>query len=409
MLSGQNAVASGGLMLMIVGGLSVYLRSVPETVWYWLVRETTMLVTVADDDAAFVWVKEWFLEQKFLARIRNVDLDTTLRNERIAMIPAPGKHWFWYGGRPFEVWFSRTESSREYTTKRVESFTFRTLGRNRMFLQRFVNDVVQCHTMRLGVQSYLYVYNDGWDHVEGYAPRLLDSVVLQPGEKEHLVEDVTNFRASKLRYARLGIPYHRGYLLYGPPGTGKTSLVSALAAHFGLSIYVVNLADFSDRTLVNAVNQVPANSVLLFEDIDCAKSGKAREPESPNASNGTQTEKGSAAMNGVTLSGLLNALDGFHAPANVLFVMTTNHIEVLDAALLRPGRIDYRLFLGKATGRQKIELYRRFFPDASEVEAREFVESSGSAVTMAEFQGLLLALEQGESPDPVTSDHGVLV
>jgi len=396
-------------MLMIIGGLSVYLRSVPETIWYWLVRETTMLVTVADDDAAFVWVKEWFLEQKFLARIRNVDLDTTLRNERIAMIPAPGKHWFWYGGRPFEVWFSRTESSREYATKRVESFTFRTLGRNRMFLQRFVNDVVQCHTMRLGVQSYLYVYNDGWDHVEGYAPRLLDSVVLQPGEKEHLVEDVKNFRASKQRYARLGIPYHRGYLLYGPPGTGKTSLVSALAAHFGLSIYVVNLADFSDRTLVNAVNQVPVNSVLLFEDIDCAKSGKAREPESPNASNGTQTEKGSAAMNGVTLSGLLNALDGFHAPANVLFVMTTNHIEVLDAALLRPGRIDYRLYLGKATGRQKIELYRRFFPDATEVEAREFVESSGSAVTMAEFQGLLLALEQGESPDPVTSDHGVLV
>ena len=117
MLNGQNAVASGGLLLMIVGGLSVYLRSVPETIWYWLVRETTMLVTVADDDAAFVWVKEWFLEQKFLARIRNVDLDTTLRNERIAMIPAPGKHWFWYGKRPFEVWFSRTESSERSATR----------------------------------------------------------------------------------------------------------------------------------------------------------------------------------------------------------------------------------------------------------------------------------------------------
>src|SRR5580765_5370269 len=124
MLSGQNAVASGGLMLMIIGGLSVYLRSVPETIWYWLVRETTMLVTVSDDDAAFVWVKEWFLEQKFLARIRNVDLDTTLRNERIAMIPAPGKHWFWYGGRPVEVWFTRNENTHERTGRRVESLTF---------------------------------------------------------------------------------------------------------------------------------------------------------------------------------------------------------------------------------------------------------------------------------------------
>jgi chaperone BCS1 len=91
---------------------------------------------------------------------------------------------------------------------------------------------------------------------------------------------------------------------------------------------------------------------------------------------------------------LLNVLDGFHAPENVLFVMTTNKIETLDQALLRPGRIDYRLFLGKAAEEQKIELYRRFFPRATTSEAREFVETYHSAETMAEFQGLLLGLEQ---------------
>ena len=397
MLAGQNALASGGLLLMVIGGLSVWLRAVPEKIWYWIVRQTTMMITVNDDDAAFVWVKEWFLEQEFLKRVRHVDLDTTMRNERIAMIPAPGMHWFWYGGRPFQVWFSRTEEAHERATRRMESLTFRTLGRKRVFLQKFVDDVVSCHTRRMGVQSYLYIYNDGWDYVEGYAPRLLDSVILQPGEKEHLVEDVKNFRASKPRYARLGIPYHRGYLLYGPPGTGKTSLVSALAAHFGLSIYVISLTDFTDRSLMNAVNLVPANSVLLFEDIDCAKSGKAREPAISVADNGipAQGEKGNVVATGVTLSGLLNVLDGFYAPANVLFVMTTNHIEVLDEALLRPGRIDYRLYLGKATDRQKVELHQRFFIEASEFEAQDFVESSRSAETMAEFQGLLLGLEQG--------------
>ena len=66
----------------------------------------------------------------------------------------------------------------------------------------------------------------------------------------------------------------------------------------------------------------------------------------------------------------------------------------LDQALLRPGRIDYRLYLGKATEEQKIELYIRFLPRASTSEAREFVETHGSAETMAEFQGLLLGLEQ---------------
>src|SRR5437879_12881986 len=84
------------------------------------------------------------------------------------------------------------------------------------------------------------------------------------------------FRGSKQRYERLGVPYHRGYLFYGPPGTGKTSLVSALAANFGLAIYSINLAVFNDRSLMNAVNQVAPGSVLLFEDIDWMKRGEAR-------------------------------------------------------------------------------------------------------------------------------------
>ena len=413
MLTGRNEFASGGLLLMIIGGLSVYLRAVPETIWYWIVMQTTMMITVKDDDVAFVWVKEWFLEQQFLKRIRQVDLDTTLRNERIAMIPAPGKHWFWYGGRPFEVWFSRSDNSHERAGRRTESLTFRTLGRRRSFLQHFVDDVVRCHLKRLGVQSYLYTYNDGWDYVEGYAPRALESVVLEPGEKDQLLRDIARFRKSRRRYECLGVPYHRGYLFYGPPGTGKTSLVSALAAHFGFSIYTVNLADFNDRNLMNAVNQVPANSMLLFEDIDCMSSSQCRSGEDSRRGTaekaGQGSKDGTATLNGVTLSGLLNVLDGFYAPHGVLFVMTTNHVEKLDKALLRPGRIDYRLFLGTASDCQKMELYRRFFPEASDFEAREFVEASRSAETMAEFQGLLLAFEQeGKRFERTEASHGVL-
>lgn len=76
------------------------------------------------------------------------------------------------------------------------------------------------------------------------------------------------------------MPYHRGYLLYGPPGTGKTSLVSGIAAKYGMSIYVVNLTEFNDRTLKSAMNDVPENSVILFEDIDCMRTGHRRsDPE----------------------------------------------------------------------------------------------------------------------------------
>lgn len=395
--SGQNQFASGGLLLMIVGGIGVFLRSLPMRLWEWIDSQATMIITVKDDDAAFTWVKEWFLEQPFLSCVRQVDLDTTLRGAQLALIPAPGWHWFWRGGRPVWVWFHRSEESNGYARRRTESLTFQTIGRDRSFVKNFIDEIVACHQKKLGTASYLYVYDEGWSYVQAYAPRMLESVILRPGEREHLLHDLENFRTSRDRYRRRGVPYHRGYLLYGPPGTGKTSLVSGIAAKCGMSIYVVNLTDFSDRTLKSAINDVPENSIILFEDIDCMRAGHSRQqvkPQDGGCSAPAETsERSSVPPLGVTLSGLLNVLDGFNAPENVVFVMTTNRMEMLDSALLRPGRIDYRLFMGEVTDWQRMELYRRFFPEATEAEASEFVQAHCTE-TMAEFQGLLLALEQ---------------
>jgi mitochondrial chaperone BCS1 len=400
-LAGQNQFASGGLLLMIVGAIGVYVRSLPLRLWSWVIHQTTMMLTVTDDDTAFEWIKEWFLEQKFMKRVRWLDLDTSLRGDDAALIPAPGNHRFWYGGRPFWVWFSRKDETQGWTPRRLESLTFRTIGRDPEFLKRFVKQVVACHKRKIRLASYLYHYNEAWRYVQAYTPRVLDSVILKPGEKEQLVEDIRTFRASYERYSKLGVPYHRGYLLYGPPGTGKTSLVSAVGAKFGMSIYAMNLTELNDRTLKIAIGSVPANSIILFEDIDCMKAGNRRPETGEWTVKGVQipgSEKVDPADRlGVTLSGLLNVVDGFHAPENVLFVMTTNKIEALDPALLRPGRIDYKLFLGNAAHAQKVELYRRFFPQVSESEAVEFVEAH-FAETMAEFQGLLLGLEH-EQPN----------
>ena len=395
LLAGQNRFASGGLLLMIVGALGVSVRALPVRLWEWLLGQITMMITVKDDDPVFRWVKEWFAGQPFLKRVRRVDLDTTLHGEELALIPAPGLHFFWYARRPFWVWFYRSEDTKGLTARRAESLTFRTMGREQAVLKRFVDEVVACHKRKARLASYLYMYDSGWMHVQAYAPRLLESVILNSGETEQLKQDVKMFLQSRQRYRALGVPYHRGYLLFGPPGTGKTSLVSGLAAEFGMSIYAVNLIEFNDRTLKFAINEVPEYSIILFEDIDCMRTGDAR-PQSGGwakeiPSGGEQPTNNPAASFGVTLSGLLNVLDGLGAPENVLFVMTTNRIEVLDEALLRPGRIDYRLFLGEAEEPQKIELYRRFFPYASHQDAVDFVKCFGPQ-TMAEFQGLLLSL-----------------
>jgi len=363
---------------------------------------------VKDDDAAFVWVKEWFLEQKFLARVRRVDLDTTLRHEQPSFIPAQGRHWFWHAGRPFLIDFYRSDEKKGHSYRRTEWLTFTTVGRKQLFLKDFVRAIVKAHEQRLAMISSLYIRDeDYWARVPAYLPRLLESVILRVGEKEHLAADIEKFKNSQPRYRQIGVPYHRGYLFYGPPGTGKTSLVSALAAKFGMSIYVISLTEFNDKTLMKAIHDVPPNSVILFEDIDCMKTGKARPDESVELKHETRAsgqlmplpgeQRTVADQFGVTLSGLLNVLDGFNAPENVLFIMTTNQVETLDSALLRPGRIDYRLYLGEAAKEQKIELYRRFFPESSFADAQDFVEANYHAATMAEFQGLLLSLEQGSS------------
>jgi mitochondrial chaperone BCS1 len=396
-LDGQNQFASGGLLLMFVGSAGVFLRALPGHLWDWLVKQTTMTVTVKDDDEAFTWVKEWFLEQEFLRRIRNLDLDTSLRGSEIALIPAPGTHWFLRKGRPYHVSFYRSEDTKGRSQRRLESLTLKTTGRDQRIIKDFVAEVVACQHRKRRMSSYLYQFDDGWDSVAAYSPRMIESVLLNPGEKEHMMQDIERFRASRERYRRLGVPYHRGYLLYGPPGTGKTSLVSALAAKFGMSIYVVNLAEMNDRTLKNAMNWIPENSVILFEDIDCMKTAARRlEINEWQAPRDGATKTTVAAKNtdqGVSLSGLLNLLDGFSAPENVIYVMTTNDADAIDPALLRPGRIDYKLFLGPACESQKVALYHRFFPDAPESEAREFAQAHW-ADTMAEFQGLLLAREE---------------
>jgi chaperone BCS1 len=395
-LEGQHQFASDGLLLMILGALGVYLRAIPQKLWVWFVDQVTMTISVKDDDPAFIWAKEWFLMQKFIRRIRRIDLDTSLRGERAAFIPAPGRHWFWYGGRPFSVTFHRTDETK--AMQRYEEFHFTTIGRRQTFLREFVKQIVDCHEQHFARKSAVYVYDQHWRTVTGYKPRQLDSVILKPGEKEALLRDLERFQAGRDRYNMLGVPYHRGYLFYGPPGTGKTSIVSAIAQHFGLSIYLINLTELNDKTLATAMNDVMPGSIVLFEDIDGMKSSQARVASQPatDANEDVAQKKDPAQIEGrsVTLSGLLNALDGFRAPDNVLFVMTTNRIDMLDAALLRPGRIDYRLFFGDASEEQKAELYRRFFSDSPPGEAIAFVRKHPHVQTMAQFQGLLLQTEQ---------------
>lgn len=134
-------------------------------------------------------------------------------------------------------------------------------------------------------------------------------------------------------------------------GTGKTSLVMALAGALGLDIYVVTLSSptMTDETLRHLLNSAGAKSILLLEDVDAAFVERS-------AAAGAATSR-------LTFSGLLNAIDGVAAQEGRLLFMTTNHIDRLSKALIRPGRVDVRCYLGPATQQQAVNLFVAFYRD----------------------------------------------
>jgi mitochondrial chaperone BCS1 len=399
LLSGQNQFASGGLLLLIIGSIGAYFRNVPATLYDWFRRQFTLTLTINDEKEAFQWFAWWFQNQEYAKRFRNMDSFTPYHEDgyKIMFAPAPGHHWFWYKGRPLFVFLNRSDdkkpgSDRGGWFRRAETYVIWTFGRNQQYMRDLLQEVHDQYQDIWKDKPILKLYSgEDWYQAPGYAPRSLDSVILPDEQKEALVTDIQRFEDSEDWYKTMGIPYHRGYLLYGPPGTGKTSLVTGLSSHFNCRVYVLKLNDLNDTMLMRAISEVHPDSMVVLEDVDCALNKRtANDVVKEEADNQTKVDTDSTVKvslgNGVTLSGLLNALDGMQSPVGVKYFMTTNHIEKLDHALLRPGRTDVKMYFGPATERQKLNLYKRFFPQDDEITATQFIQQFIAATSMAEFQ-----------------------
>ena len=138
------------------------------------------------------------------------------------------------------------------------------------------------------------------------------------------------------------IQLYREYSLNSniPSGCGKTSFVQVLASDLKLDICILNLAhkELTDNSLASHLRDAPENSLVLLEDVDAIFTNRS----DPGSTNGKSE--------GVSFSGLLNALDGVAAQEGRIFFMTTNHIEKLDPALIRPGRCDVKVTVCKLFG-----------------------------------------------------------
>ncbi|CAI7864572.1 unnamed protein product [Closterium sp. NIES-53] len=209
--------------------------------------------------------------------------------------------------------------------------------------------------------------------------RPMSSVVLDC-DTSALLEDARVFLAGAKWYAERGIPHRRGYLFHGPPGCGKTSLIQAMAGELGLGVAVISLASsgMSDDSLHTALTNCDQCNLVVLEDIDAAFTA-------------ARSKADASCADSLSFSGLLNVLDGIAAQERRIVVMTTNHIERLDPALIRPGRIDFRLLLDCASSTQIARLFLRFFPDSPSSDADGFASLFRErVVSPASVQGFLL-------------------
>lgn len=209
--------------------------------------------------------------------------------------------------------------------------------------------------------------NDNWGNWEYFSNvfgKTMESIVLD--EKYLILKDLENFVKNENWYMERGIPYKRGILLYGSPGNGKTSLAMSLAKELRRSIQVLNLNDIEkDSSLFNAFKNLRNNSILLVEDIDAIMGNRKADSKT-------------------SFSALLNCLDGAFSKHGIILIMTTNHIDKIDEALIRDGRVDLKLEIPSPDKRLVEEYLCRFY--GYNVVLNKYDQS----LSMAKIQGICM-------------------
>ncbi|KAJ1291124.1 hypothetical protein BS78_02G294500 [Paspalum vaginatum] len=211
-----------------------------------------------------------------------------------------------------------------------------------------------------------------WHGSKYLHPATFDTVAMDPALKHAIVDDLDRFVKRKDYYRRIGKAWKRGYLLYGPPGTGKSSLVAAIANYLRFNIYDLDLSNVhSNYTLQWLLTSMSNKSILVVEDIDCCfnarsrcgpkKSGDKEADEHP--SDGQDAPQDTFTGHGITLSGLLNFIDGLWSTSGEerIIIFTTNYKDRLDPALLRPGRMDMHVYMGHCGWEALKTLARNYF------------------------------------------------
>jgi mitochondrial chaperone BCS1 len=315
--------------------------------------------------------------------------------------PNFGSDRFWFKGRMFSFTRSRREKKvRSYWSSGDDEFLdICCVGRSTQPIKELLNHIKQWTLKKDNKMTAIYRpaakeerKDYAWSRQSLRPSRPMSTVSLDQEQKANVVLDVNEYLhpASARWYAARGIPYRRGYLFHGPPGTGKTSLSFSLAGIFGLDIYCISLMEvgLTESDLNKLFADLPRRCIILLEDIDSAGLRRPDEPSNDGKSDDGKEDlsdddndsvtkisrvdappavppRPGTPTNGfkslISLSGLLNAIDGVASHEGRVLIMTTNCPSKLDSALIRPGRVDLQVQFTLATHEQIRDIFQRMY------------------------------------------------
>lgn len=188
-------------------------------------------------------------------------------------------------------------------------------------------------------------------------------------EAKESLQEVVDFLHNPARYAKIGAKLPKGALLVGPPGTGKTLLAKAVAGEAKVPFFSLAGSDFIEMYVGVGASRVRdlfkeatknAPCIIFIDEIDAI--GRSR--DSKYGGGNEEREQ--------TLNQLLSEMDGFDTSKGILILAATNRPEILDKALLRPGRFDRRIIVDKPDLKGRVEILRVHAKDVHMDESVDF-------------------------------------
>lgn len=362
-------------------------------------RHCMMTLEITHRDQSYPWILNWLTHHHKKAQHLSVvtqfhQRDSGQFSSKFNFVPSVGTHFFRFNNKWMKVERDRQQTSVDINMGHpFETIKFTCLGQNKEIFSDMLNYAKDLELSKHDGKTVIYeARTSEWAPFgEPRRRRQFESVILDKGIGERILADVTEFLNSRDWYSQRGVPYRRGYLLHGPPGCGKTSYITALAGKLGYDICQLNLSNaaLSDERINYLLSVTPPQVETVIEDIDAAFLSRDNIDMSKSAYQG---------LGRVTLSGILNVLDGVASSEERIIFMTSNYPEKLDPALTRPGRVDMKVYIGYASDEQLAKAFNRFYPPTEgQPDGNTFVKALTAArkrqkleLSMADVQSYFL-------------------